>query len=99
MNIRKIKKTTKKQAIALYESRFWETMSYEERAKFQLVYDRICMPFDIFSEAMSKTLKRSVYTHEFTESNREKLMAEIFKGEQVPTTSELLCLISTKIVK
>ncbi|GMO25248.1 MAG: hypothetical protein Pg6A_12560 [Termitinemataceae bacterium] len=56
---------TREQAVALYESRFWETMSYEERAKFQILQERLCMPFGVFHGAISKYLGRPVYTHEF----------------------------------
>jgi aminopeptidase C len=88
-----VKQLTKKQAIELYNSRFWEKMSYEERAKFQMVQDRMCMPIDIFSEAMSKYLGRPVYTHEFAFSNKEKLMAEVFDGAPAPSFDEIISLI------
>jgi len=42
---------TKEQAIALAKSGFWESMSYRDRAMFQMFEDRLCMPFDVFHEA------------------------------------------------
>ena len=56
---------TKEQAIEFSEKRNWEPMSYQERAKFQIEQKLLCMPFDIFHEAIEKTLGRPVYTHEF----------------------------------
>ena len=83
---------TKEQAIAFYENRLWENMSYEERTKFQMVQDRLCMPFGVFHEAITKYLGRSVYTHEFG-LNREGLMREVFEGAPAPTLEEIINLI------
>ncbi len=87
------KELTKEQAVALYNSGFWKTMSYEERAKFQMLQDRLCMPFGVFSEAMSKYLSRPVYTHEFTSSNHDSLMKEVFDGAPPPSLDEIINLI------
>jgi hypothetical protein len=70
---------TKEQAIALYESGFWKDMAYVERAKFQIMEERLCMPFDVFHEAISKALGRPVWTHEFG-LNRGGLIKELFDG-------------------
>lgn len=64
---------TRKEAIALHDSKFWETMSFEERAKFQLFEAKLCVPFNVFHEAVEKTLGRSVWIHEFGSSNVENL--------------------------
>jgi hypothetical protein len=87
-----MKELTKEQAVALAESKFWETMSYEERAKFQMLNDRLCMPFDVFQEAITKHIGRPVYTHEFA-LNREGLMKEVFNGALPPTLDEIINLI------
>ncbi len=47
---------TEKQALALIETRFWEDMSDRDIAVFQLWEDRLCMPFDVFHDAVCKTL-------------------------------------------
>ena len=83
---------TKQQAITFCENRLWENMSYEERAKFQMVQDRLCMPFDVFHEAISKCLGRPVYTHEFG-LNREGLMGEVFQGARPPTLEKIINLM------
>lgn len=77
---------TKEEAIKLSESKFWETMSFEVRAKFQLFEVRLCMPFAVFYEAMEKTLRRPIFTHEFG-LNYEGLKKELL-GEQPPPTME-----------
>ena len=59
---------TKEQAIALHDSGFWREMTLEDRARFQLHEPRLCMPFDVFHEAVEKTLGRPVFTHEFADS-------------------------------
>jgi hypothetical protein len=85
-------KITKENAIKLYESKFWEGMSFFERAKFQLLTDLLCMPFDIFHEAIEKALKRPVYTHEFG-LNYGGLVRELLEGTPPPTLEEILNLI------
>ena len=79
---------TKKEAIQLYESNFWENMTFEERAKFQLFEPLLCMPFDVFHEAVEKTLGRPVWTHEFGSLGKLK---EEFLGERpAPTFGEIM---------
>jgi len=87
-----MKELTREQALALYDSGFWQTMTYEERAKFQMLNDRLCMPFDVFAEAITKYLGRPIYTHEYG-LNREGLMKEVFKGAPPPTLDEIINLI------
>lgn len=82
----------KAQAIALSESKFWESMSHEEIAKFQVVEELLCMPFNVFHEAVEKHLGRSVYTHEFG-LDYEGIKSEIFGGRAQPTMDEIISLI------
>lgn len=66
---------TREQAIALYDTRFWESLAYVERARFQLSEERLCMPFDVFVEAVERALGRPVKVGEFLASRR--LLAEL----------------------
>lgn len=84
---------TEEQAIKLAETRFWEEMTYEQRARFQLVEKRLCMPFGVFHEAIEKTLGRPVFTHEFG-LNYDALVAEMFDGADPPTMEEIMEMIS-----
>ncbi len=83
---------TKAQATKLHDSKFWEPMTYAERAKFQLFEPRLCMPFDVFHEAVEKALHRPVYTHEFG-LNLDGLKRELCGIEQPPTMEEILYLV------
>jgi hypothetical protein len=83
---------TKDEAVALYDSGFWKQMTYEEIAKFQIMEDRLCMPFEVFHEAIVKALGRPVFTHEFG-LNREGLIKELFRGAPAPTMEEIINLI------
>lgn len=80
-----MKQLTKEQAIAFCENKCYEGMSYRQIAEFQIEQDRLCMPFDVFHEAIEKTLGRPVYTHEF--AFREELRKELY-GEKEPPTFE-----------
>lgn len=83
---------TKEQAISLYESKFWEDMTYRQRAEFQITEERLCMPFDIFHEAVEKTLNRPVFIYEFG-LNLGGLKNELFNGAEPPTFEQILELI------
>lgn len=82
---------TEDEAKALAESGFWEDMSLEDRAIFQLCEDRLCMPFDIFHQAIEAALGRPVWTHEFADADR--LKRELFGDEPAPSMQEILEMI------
>jgi len=82
---------TKKQAIKLAESKFWEKLSYHNRAKFQLFEEKLCMPFSVFHEAMEKVLNRPIWTHEFIKA--EELKKEFLKEKKAPSLQEIINLI------
>lgn len=82
---------TMEQAVSLYDTRFWESMNYEERAIFQLFEERLCMPFDIFREALEMTLGRRVKNQEILLG--DKLGVEILRGRAAPSTDDIISLI------
>ena len=83
---------TKEKAIELAESKFWEKMSHREIAEFQIMEEKLCMPFAIFHEAIEKTLSRPVFTHEFG-LNLQSIKDELFNGKQHPTLEQIILLI------
>lgn len=85
-------KLTEDQAIELAESKFWEDMTHEERAKFQLFQDRLCMPFEVFHEAIEKALGRSVWTHEFG-LNHEGLKKELLGDSDPPSLVDIMMMV------
>lgn len=85
---------TREQAVALHDSKFWEPMTLRERAMFQMFEERLCMPFDVFQEAVEATLGRPVFTHEFASVDRPGgLKAELMGGAPAPTLDQILALI------
>ena len=56
---------TEEEAIKLAESKWWEHKTAQEIAGFQLVADKLCMPFNLFHKAVEEWLERTVWTHEF----------------------------------
>ena len=84
---------TTEEAITLAESKFWEPLSYYDRAIFQLFENKLCMPFGVFHEAMEKALGRPVYTHEFSSEGNERLKREILGEKSEPTMAEIINLI------
>lgn len=85
------KQLTKDQAIAMYESGAYKTMSAEEIVRFQLFQDLLCIPFDNFHEAIEQVLGRSVWTHEF--AYRDNLILEYLGEKSAPTFEEICNLI------
>ena len=82
---------TREQAITLAESEFWKSMDHRQIAEFQLNEDKLCMPFDVFHEAIEKSLDRPVFTHEF--ASQSNLLNEFYGEKSRPTFQEILDLI------
>lgn len=87
-----IRQMSQQEAIAFHDSKAYEAMSDRERAEFQMVQDRLCMPFGVFHGAVEKTLGRPVFTHEFG-LNREGLMKELLGERAAPSFGEILALL------
>lgn len=82
---------TEEQAIEFAGSGLWKEMSARQRAEFQILQRLLCIPLEVYHEALEKTLGRPVYTHEFV--NRDGLMAELFEGKDPPTLQEIIEMI------
>jgi len=87
-----MKQLTKEQAIGFADSGLYKCMSYREIAEFQIQQECLCMPFDVFHEAIEKTVGRSVYTHEFG-LNIDGIKSELFDGAEPLTFEEVVNLI------
>lgn len=83
---------TEEQALDLFKSDFWKTLTLKQRARLQAIQGRLFMPFAVFHEAVEKTLGRPVYTHEFG-LNWNGIKAELFDGDAAPTMEEIENLI------
>lgn len=86
---------TKEQAMGLYETKFWEKMTHEEIARFQLFTDLLCMPFPVLHEAVEKTLGRPVFSHEFGSAGmlREELAGKEIGIDSTPTFEQIANMI------
>lgn len=82
----------KENAIELYNSNWWEGLSYREIAGVQLFTAELCCPFDIFHEAVEKSLGRPVFTHEFG-LNYQGICKEFLGEKEPPTMEEIISLI------
>ena len=65
-------------------------MTYRQIAEFQMEQDRLCMPFNVFHEAIEKVLGRPVFIHEF--AFRDEIRKELY-GEKEPPTFEEICAL------
>lgn len=82
---------TREQAIAFHDSGEWKNWTYEQKVRFQLFQKKLCIPFDVFHEAVEKVLDRPVYTHEF--ANYEAIVMEYLGEKQAPTMDEIINMI------
>ena len=82
----------KEKAIKLYETEWWKEKTYQEIAKFQLFTTELCCPFDVFHEAVEKSLDRPVFTHEFG-LNYDGICKEFLGGKPAPSLTEILSLL------
>jgi len=84
----------KAKASQLAKSEFWKSMSCRERATFQLHEPLLCMPFDVFHEAVEKALGRPVFTHEF--ARPQNLISELSGHRGAPAIDEIMAPIKDK---
>lgn len=83
---------TREEALALIDTKWWESRNSREIALFQFNEPRLCMPFALFHAAVEKTLGRPVWTHEFA-MNYDGLKRELNGEQPAPSFAEILDLI------
>lgn len=88
-----MQQVTKEQAIRIYESGLWKDWTNRQIVEFQLFQDKLAIPFGVFAKAVNNCLGRLVYTHEFSESNKEALIAEFLGDKQAPSLDDVLALL------
>jgi hypothetical protein len=57
-----------------------------------MVTEELCCPFDVFHQAVEKTLGRPVFTHEFG-MNPDGIYFELIGEKDAPTMQEIIGLI------
>jgi hypothetical protein len=82
---------TKAQAIAIFQSRVWETWTNKQVVDFQLYQERLAVDWTRFQMAVEAMLGRPVWTHEFADDQRLKDEYEGRHGK--PTFEEIMALI------
>lgn len=82
----------RERAIALAESNWWAGKTHRQIAKFQLFTDELCCPFEVFHEAVEKSLGRPVFTHELG-MNFDGIVQEFLDERDAPTLQEIIELI------
>jgi hypothetical protein len=87
-----VKQLTKEQAIVFSETKAWEVMDDSQKVGFQLFQERLCIPFDVFHEAITNVLGRPVYTHEFG-LDYDGLVSEFLGDRCAPTIGDIMNLI------
>ena len=60
---------TQFEALDKYDTEWWLISTPREIVDFQLYEDRLCMPFDLFQEAVEELLG-PVFTHEFADPGK-----------------------------
>lgn len=83
---------TEDEAIRMAESHWWKGKTAKEISEFQLVEDKLCMPWARFHEAVEKWLGRPVWTHEFAcphellaeghGENKQRTMTDVIEKAQ-----------------
>jgi hypothetical protein len=88
---------TREEAMALAETRWWESATDEQIVALQLYEDRLCMDFGVFHEAVERVLGRPVFTDEFAQPDR--LQAEFEGKRERPTFEEILAQLPANVQK
>jgi len=81
----------KEAAIAMAESKWWESRTPREIIEFQLFTTELAMPFDKLHEAIEAALGRPVWTHEF--AFLEQLQQEFLGTRAAPSMDDIINLI------
>jgi hypothetical protein len=79
-------------AIAIAESGWWKGRTHREIAQFQLFIKELCCPFDVFHEALEKSLGRPVWTHELG-LNLQGIIKEFLGEAPAPSFEDIISLI------
>lgn len=86
-----MRQLTKEEAIAFCDNKLYEGMTSRQIAEFQMMQDRLCVPFDVFHKAAEEALGRPVWTHEFADC--DSLLKELMGDKEPPTFEEIINLI------
>ena len=86
-----MKDLTREQAVALFESAFWQHLTPCKVAWFQLVAERMCVPLPIFRASLEVCLGRGLVSGELLEF--ERLRAELAGRRLAPTLEEVMAFI------
>lgn len=73
---------TQERALEIAHSNWWVDLPATEVALAQLRQERLCMPFDVFQEAVEKAVGYGVFTHEFGSRERMASLAEEIEQKQ-----------------
>lgn len=79
------------EARSFAENKLYEKLSEVDRFEFQMIQDRLCMPFSEFHRCAEIALGRPVFTHEF--AYRDHLIAEYKKEKPMSTFADVIALI------
>ena len=82
---------TEEEAVAFAEEKQWEPLTLRERTELQLHQRRLCMPFNVFHEALEDSLDRPVQTLEMG-MNLGGLREELAGDAPPPSLADILAL-------
>ena len=91
-----ITQLTREQAVDCGENQHWQSWSLEIRALFQVHQSRLCMPLEVYHEALTKTLGRIVLSHEIY-LNQPRLRAELLGLAGAPTIDQIIALLARNV--
>jgi hypothetical protein len=78
--------------IALSQTEWWVGRGAREIARFQLFTRELCMPFQLFHQALEEALGRPVFIHELG-LNTDGIIHEFIGEADPPTLDEILALL------
>lgn len=84
-----------KEAIVLSGTRFWVNLTTRQIAEFQLGQELLCMPLEVYQNALSVELGRPVYTHELY--NPGKLREELYNRHAASSLDEVVAELLSMI--
>ena len=87
----------REEAIEVANTHWWINKTPKEIVEFQLYEDKLCMPYNLYQQAIIKVLGRSVFTHEF--ARPENLQREFEKKSPKQTPKGIVEALNELIPK
>jgi len=85
---------TKTQAVAFIETKAYEDLTYKQIADFQILQERVCVPFSVYHGAATEATGRCIMSDElYHPLGMKGIIIDLMKKAPISTFDEIMELI------